>query len=108
MDDLSTLADEIMMSQNAACHDTSRYLPPDVMYVRRTPDVTPVRRTPDVTPVRRTPDVTPVRRTPDVTPVRRTPDVTPVRRTPDVTPVRMSCLSNEPTGMQIITNSMQH
>ena len=24
MDDLSTLADEIMMSQNAACHDTSR------------------------------------------------------------------------------------
>ena len=45
MDDLSTLADEIMMSQNAACHDTSRCLPPDVMYVRRTPDVTPVRRT---------------------------------------------------------------
>ena len=88
MDDLSTLADEIMMSQNAACHDTSRCLPPDVIYVRRTPDVTPVRRTPDVTPVRRTPDVTPVRRTPDVTPVRRTPDVRPVRRTPDVTPVR--------------------
>ena len=86
MDDLSTLADEIMMSQNAACHDTSRCLPPDVMYVRRTPDVMPVRRTPDVTPVRRTPDVTPVRRTPDVTPVRRTPDVTPVRRTPDVMP----------------------
>ena len=88
MDDLSTLADEIMMSQNAACHDTSRCLPPDVMYVRRTPDVMPVRRTPDVTPVQRTPDVTPVRRTPDVTPVRRIPDVTPVRRTPDVTPVR--------------------
>ena len=86
MDDLSTLADEIMMSQNAACHDTSRCLPPDVMYVRRTPDVMPVRRTPDVTPVRRTLDVTPVRRTPDVTPVRRTPDVTPVRRTPDVMP----------------------
>ena len=88
MDDLSTLADEIMMSKNAACHDTSRCLPPDVMYVRRTPDVMPVRRTPDVTPVRGTPDVTPVRRTPDVTPVRRTPDVTPVRRTPDVTSVR--------------------
>ena len=52
MDDLSTLADEIMMSQNAACHDTSRCLPPDVMYVRRTPDVMPVRRTPDVTSVR--------------------------------------------------------
>ena len=50
MDDLSTLEDEIMMSQNAACHDTSRCLPPDVMYVRRTPDVTPVRRTPDVMP----------------------------------------------------------
>ena len=31
MDVLSTLADEIMMSQNAACHDTSRCLPPDVM-----------------------------------------------------------------------------
>ena len=88
MDDLSTLADEIMMSQNAACHDTSRCLPPDVMYVRRTPNVIPVRRTPDVTTVRRTSDVTPVRRTPDVTPVRRTPDVTPVRRTPDVMPVR--------------------
>ena len=58
MDDLSTLADEIM-SQNAACHDTSRCLPPDVMYVQRTPDGMPVRRTPDVTPVRRTPDVMP-------------------------------------------------
>ena len=96
MDDLSTLADEIMMSKNAACHDTSRCLPPDVMYVRRTPDVMPVRRTPDVTPVRRTPDVTPVRRTPDVTPVRRTPDVTPVRRTPDVTPVRRTPVMPRP------------
>ena len=37
MDDLSTLADEIMMSQNAARHDTSRCLPPDVMHIRRTP-----------------------------------------------------------------------
>ena len=96
MDDLSTLADEIMMSKNAACHDTSRCLPPDVMYVRRTPDVTPVRKTPDVTPVRRTPDVTSVRRTPDVTPVRRTPDVTPVRRTPDVTPVRRTPVMPRP------------
>ena len=86
MDDLSTLADEIMMSQNAARHDTSRCLPPDVMHVRRTPDVMPARRTPDVMPVRRTPDVMPVRRTPDVMPVRRTPDVMPVRRTPDAMP----------------------
>ena len=79
-----------MMSQNAACHNTSRCLPPDVMYVRRTPDVMPVRRTPDVTPVRRTPDVTPVRRTPDVTPVRRTPDVMPrpAETTDDVVPVQ--------------------
>ena len=61
---------------------TSRCLPPDVMYVRRTPDVTPVRRTPDVTPVRRTPDVTPVRRTPDVMPrpAETTDDVVPVQR----------------------------
>ena len=73
MDDLSTLADEIMMSQNAACHDTSRCLPPDVMPVRRTPDVTPVRRTPDVTPVRRTPDVMP-------RPAETTDDVVPVQR----------------------------
>ena len=73
MDDLSTLADEIMMSQNAACHDTSRCLPPDVMYVRRTPDVRPVRRTPDVTPVRRTPDVMP-------RPAETTDDVVPVQR----------------------------
>ena len=82
MDDLSTLADEIMMPQNAACHDTSRCLPPDVMPVRRTPDVTPVRRTPDVTPVRRTPDVPPVRRTPDVMPrpAETTDDVVPVQR----------------------------
>ena len=79
-DDLSTLADEIMMSQNAACHDTSRCLPPDVMHVRRTHDVMPVRRTPDVMPVRRTPDVMPVRRTPDVMPVRRTPDAIPAPR----------------------------
>ena len=79
MDDLSTLADEIMMSQNAARHDTSRRLPPDEMPVRRTPDVMPVRRTPDVMPVRRTPDVMPVRRTPDVMPVRRTPDAMPVQ-----------------------------
>ena len=84
-DDLSTLADEIMMSQNAACHDTSRCLPPDVMHVRRTPDVMPVRRTPDVMPVRRTPDVMPVRRTPDVMPAPRpaetnTDDVAPVQR----------------------------
>ena len=86
MDDLSTLTDEIMMSQNAARHDTSRCLPPDVMHVRRTPDVMPARRTHDVMPVRRTPDVMPVRRTPDVMPVRRTPDVMPVRRTPDAMP----------------------
>ena len=84
-DDLSTLADEIMMSQNAACHDTSRCLPPDVMHVRRTPDVMPVRRTPDVMPVRRTPDVMPVRRTPDAMPAPRpaetnTDDVAPVQR----------------------------
>ena len=44
--DLSTLADEIMMSQNAACHDTARCLPPDVMPDLRTPDVMPVQRTP--------------------------------------------------------------
>ena len=88
MDDLSTLADEIMMSQSAARHDTSRCLPPDVMHDRRTPDVMPVRRTPDVMPVRRTPDVMPVRRTPDVMPVRRTLDVMPARRTPDVMPAR--------------------
>ena len=87
MDDLSTLADEIMMSQNAARYDTSRCLPPDVMPVRRTPDVMLVRRTPDVAPVRRTPDVAPVRSTLDVTLIR-TPDVTPVRRAPDVTSVR--------------------
>ena len=82
-DVLSTLADEIMMSQNAACHDTSRCLPLDVMHVRRTPDVMPVRRTPDVMPVR---NVMPVRGTTDVMPVRRTPDVMPVRRTPDAMP----------------------
>ena len=57
-DDLSTLADEIMMSQNAACHDTSRCLPPDVMTVRRTPDAMPAPRpaetnTDDVAPVQR-------------------------------------------------------
>ena len=85
MDDLSTLADEIMMSQNAARHDTPRCLPPDVMHVRRTPDVMPVRRTPDVMPVRRTPDVMPVRRTPDAMPALRpaetnTDDVAPVQR----------------------------
>ena len=91
-DDLSTLADEIMMSQNAACHDTSRCLPPDVMHVRRTPAVMPVRRTPDVMPVRRTPDVMPVRRTPDAMPVPRPAETN----------------TDEPTGMQIITNSMQH
>ena len=84
-DDLSTLADEIMMSQNAACHDTSRCLPPDVMHVRRTPDVMHVPRTLDVTPVRRTPDVMPVRRTPDAMPALRpagtnTDDVAPVQR----------------------------
>ena len=69
---------------------TSRCLPPDVMYVRRTPDVMPIRRTPDVTPVRKTPDVTSVRRTPDVTPVRRTPDVMPrpAETTDDVVPVQ--------------------
>ena len=88
MDDLSTLADKIMMSQSAARHDTSRCLPPDVMHVRRTPDVMLVRRTPDVMPARRTPDVMPARRTPDVMPARRTPDVMPARRTPDVMPAR--------------------
>ena len=89
MDDLSTLADEIMMSQNAARHDTSRCLPPDVMHVRRSPDVMPARRTPDVMPVRRTPDVMPVRRTPDVMPVRRTPDAIPAEtNTDDVAPVQ--------------------
>ena len=93
MDDLSTLADEIMMSQNAARHDTSRCLLPDVMHDRRTPDVMPVRRTPDVMPVRRTPDVMPARRTPDVMPARRTPDAMPFQgaaetNTDDVTPVQ--------------------
>ena len=57
MDDLSTLADEIMMSQNAARHDTSR----------RTLDAMPVRRTPDAMPVQgptetNTDDVAPVQR----------------------------------------------
>ena len=85
MDDLSTLADEIMMSQNAVRHDTSRCLPPVVMPVRRTPDVMPVRRTPDVMPARRTPDVMPARRTPDAMPFQgaaetNTDDVTPVQR----------------------------
>ena len=51
MDDLSTLADEIMMSQNAVRHDTSRCLPPDGMHVQRTTDVMPVRRPPDIMPV---------------------------------------------------------
>ena len=69
IDYLSTLADEIMMSQNAARHDTSRCLPPDGMHVRKTPDVMPIRRPPDVMPVRRTPDIMPVRRTRDVMPV---------------------------------------
>ena len=41
MDDLSTLADEIMMSQNAACHDTSRCLPPDVRPKNSRCDVCP-------------------------------------------------------------------
>ena len=64
-DDLSTLADEIMMSQNAAnCHDTSRCLPLDVTPVRRTPDVTTVRRTPDVMP-------RPAETTDDLVPVQR-------------------------------------
>ena len=94
MDDLSTLADEIMMSQNAARQDTSRCLPPDVMHVRKTPDVMHVRRTPDVMPVRRTPDVMPVRRTPDVMPVRRTPDVMPARGTPDAMPVQGDAETN--------------
>ena len=76
MDDLSTLAEEIMMSQNAACHDTSRCPPPDVMYVRRTPDVMPVRRTPDVMPVRRTPDAMPALRPAET----NTDDVAPVQR----------------------------
>ena len=84
-DDLSTLADEIMMSQNVACHDTSRRLTPGVMHVRRTPDVMHVPRTPDVTPARRTPVVMPVRRTPDATPALRpaetnTDDVAPDQR----------------------------
>ena len=84
-DDLSTLADEIMMSQNAACHDTSRCLTPGVMHVRRTPDVKHVPRTPDVMPVRRTPDVMPVQRTRDAMPALRpaetsTHDVAPVQR----------------------------
>ena len=74
-----------MMSQNAARHDTSRCLPPDVMHVRRTPDVMLVRRTPDVMPVRRTPDVMPARRTLDAMPVQgaaetNTDDVTHVQR----------------------------
>ena len=76
MDDLSTLADEIMMSQNAARHDTSRCLPSDVMPVRRTPDVMPARRTPDVMPARRTPDAMPFQRAAET----NTDDVTPVQR----------------------------
>ena len=84
-DDLSTLADEIMISQNAACHDTSRHLTPGVTHVQRTPDVMHVPRTPDVTPARRTPDFMPVRRTPDAMPALRpaetnTDDVAPVQR----------------------------
>ena len=97
-DDLSTLADEIMMSQNAACHDTSRCLPP----MSCTSEELPMSCLSEEHLMSCLSEEHPMSCQSEELPMPCLPQDLPK---PTQT---MSPLSNEPTGMQIITNSMQH